>query len=185
MEGLREGLTPFPENLNSLNDCCYNKTCLGGFQTLPERLFDFTVTFPKPLLESKNKYCGECGLPDRQKISNDELDDATDDHCNIAMDNGFKGFYPHHTFTCLVYYKICNRMFQRVNRNQACRRNVINIIIYLPYRNCFIPYHMTWRYAPHIIGVEPLLRRILRETVAKFMEAMEEIYPEYFCTCYI
>ena len=93
---------------------------------------DFVVTWPRAILQSKDNYCKESGYPERQKINNDELDDATDEHCNIAMDNGFKGFYPHNTWTSLVYYKISDRMYRRINRNKSCRRNVINIIVYLP-----------------------------------------------------
>ena len=50
----REGLAKFPEYMTSLNECCYNKTCLGGFQTIPERLTDFTVTWGRAILQSKS-----------------------------------------------------------------------------------------------------------------------------------
>ena len=123
---MREALAPFPENLTSLNECCYNKTCLGGFQTLPDRLVDFVVTWPRAILQSKDKYCKECGYPERQKINNDELDNATDEHCNIAMDNGFKGFYTHHTWTCffVIYFfiKSSNRIVQ-LYAYQLCKYN--------------------------------------------------------------
>ena len=42
---------------------------------------------------------------------------------------------------------------------------------------------MTWRYAPQMIGVDPLVRRILREAVGLFEEELDNMYPEYFCTC--
>ena len=143
-----EGLATFPEYMNSLNECCYNKTCLGGFQSLPERLVNFQVTDPVPFLNSRSKFCVECGLPEREIIEDGDLDDACDDHANQAMDCGFKNMYPHHTLRCTIYYKISNRMFRRINRNQACRRNVLNIIVNLPYNNCLVPYHITWPHAP-------------------------------------
>ena len=179
-----EGLAEFPDKMTSLNECCYNKTCLRGFQSLPYTLSDFTVTFPTPLLSSKDKFCTVCGLPPRQAINNEELDDAQEEHANIAMENGFTCFYPHHSRRCTIFYKISNRMFRRINHYSSCRRNVINILVYLPYINCFVGFHMTWRYAPHIIGVEPLLRCILREAVGLFEEQLTDgYYPEYFCIC--
>lgn len=179
-----EGLSAFPEILNSLNECCHNRTCLSAFQSLPLRLSDFTVDIPEPLLHSKRRFCNECGLPLRQAITDEMLDDAQEEHANIAMDNGFKCFYPYHTRRCSIFYKISQRMFRRINQYSACRRNVLNILVYLPYNNCYVTHHQTWRYAPQFIVVEPLLRRILREVVGLFEEQMEDgYYPEYFCIC--
>ena len=180
-----EGLAAFPEYLNGLNQCCVNKTCYAGFQSLPYTLSDFTNTkaFPNPLLCSKSRFCSECGLPSREGITNDELDDAEEEHANIAMDNGFTCFSPYNTARCCIFYKVSNRMYRRIS-GTACRRNVLNIIVYLPYINSFVAYHMTWRYAPQIIGLEPLLRRILREAMGLFEDQLEDSsYPEFFCNC--
>lgn len=51
--------------------------------------FPDNITFPKPLSSSKGKFCSVYGLPPRQAISNEELDDAQEEHANMAMDNGF------------------------------------------------------------------------------------------------
>ena len=156
--------------MTSLNQCCYNKTCLGGFQTLPDTVSDYVKVFPTSLPASKTKFCGECGHPEKENISKGELDDAMDEHAHMARENGFSCFYSYHTPRCIVWYKISQRMHRKINRNSSCRRNVINILFYLTYNNCFVPYHMTYPYAPQIIWPEPLLKRILREAVAQFEE---------------
>ena len=61
-------LATFPEHLNSLNECSYNKTCLSGFQDLPEELVKFAVDIPEPILHSTAIFYNECGLPIRQII---------------------------------------------------------------------------------------------------------------------
>ena len=99
-----EGLADFPDNMKSLNDCCYNKTCLGGFQSLPDRLVNFHVTEPVALLSSKSKYCQECGFPEQEKVTDGDLDDYMDEHANLAMGSGFESMFPHHTpkvFRCV------------------------------------------------------------------------------------
>lgn len=73
-------------------------------------------------------------------------------------------------------------MFRRITKDKACRRNVVNVLVYLPYKNCYVAHHQTFRYAPQNIGVEQLLRRILKEAVGMFEEDIAEgSYPDYFC----
>ena len=102
--------------MNNLNKCCYDKTCLGvGWDFNPCQIL--CLTLPTRLL--KEKFCSECGLHSRQAISKEELDGASDEHANIAMANGFTRFYSHHTPRWTVFYKIKNRMFQKINHKHV------------------------------------------------------------------
>ena len=57
-------------------------------------------------------------------------------------------------------------------------------MVYLPYINSYMAYHMTWWYAPQIIGLEPLLSRILREAMGLFVDQLEDSsYLDFFCNC--
>ena len=47
------------------------------------------MTEPVAHLSSKSKYCQECGFPEQEKVTDGDLDDAMDEHANLAMDNGF------------------------------------------------------------------------------------------------
>lgn len=175
----------FPDIMTGLHDCCREKTCISNFQSLPLRLIDRDLKPPVPLLISKRKYCSLCGLPNRHLPDIEGLlDDAVDEHANMGYQNGFKPLYPGHTKKVTILYKVSNRMFQRMTHYTSCRRNVLNIIVYLPYHNCHIVHHQTFRYAPQNIGTEQLLIRIVIEAVGLFMDEIEEgDYPEFFCSC--
>ena len=98
------------------------------------------------------------------------------------MNNEFTCFPPYNTALCCIFYNVSNRMYRRIS-GAACRKNVFNIMVYLTYINSYVAYHMTWRYAPHIICLEPLLRRILREAMGMFEDQLEDSsYPDFFCS---
>ena len=113
-----------------------------------------------------------------------QIDDATDDHANVAYDCGFKPPFPGHTTDVIIRYKLSNRMFQRMTRYSSCCRNVLNAIVYLPQNNSFLLYHQTYIFAPQNIGTEQLLIRFLKETVSLLIDDITEgDYPELFCSC--
>ena len=136
-------------------------------------------------------FAGRCKLTTKtgfqvsaDDLADEELDDAQENHANLAMDNGFKCVWLHHTAQLTLFYKICNHMFRSVSAGRARRCNIINILICLTNNNCHDPYHMAGRYAPQLIGLVPLLRRILKEAVSRFEQELEEgMYLEYFCVC--
>lgn len=174
-----------PDILKGLNDCCREKTCLRNLQSLPIRLVDRDLTPPAPLLLSKRKFCRSCGLPSRHMLDLEGLlDDAIDDHANVAYNCGFKPLFPGHTKDVTILYKLSNRMFQRMTQYSSCRRNVLNVIVYLPKNNSILIHHQTYRFAPQNIGTEQLLIRILKEAVGLFTDDIAEgDCPELFCSC--
>ena len=97
------------------------------------------------------------------------------------MDNELTCFSPYNTAPCCIFYNVSNRTYRRIS-GTACRKNVLNIMVYLTYINSYVAYHITWRYAPQIICLEPLLRRILREAMGLFEDQLEDSsYPDLFC----
>ena len=173
-----------PTIFDGLQQCCVEKTCIADFQHLPERLVSRERCPPMALLYDKDKFCHGCGLPSRHahKIR-DVLEDKQEDVANVMYDNGFKALFPGNTLNICIQYKVSNRMFQRVSTYSSCRRNVLNVVAELPYNNCYITHHQIYRYAPQYIGTEQLVIRILREAVGLFEEAIDDDYPEFYCTC--
>ena len=84
-----------------------------GFQSLPDALSNSTNT------PFKGEVLLRMWLALKTAISKEELDGASDEHANIAMANGFTRFYPHHTPRWTVFYKIKNRMFQKINHKHV------------------------------------------------------------------
>ena len=174
----------YPRIFDGLQECCEERTCISDFQHLPERLLNRDLCAPKPLLCDKERWCKRCGLPSRDTPNvRDTLEDAADDLANVLYENNFKALFPGNTKNVTVQFKVSQRMFQRVGRHSSCRRNVLNLSVQLPFNNCYVNHHQTYRYAPQFIGIEQLLKRILREAVGLFEEAIDEDYPEFYCSC--
>ena len=134
-----------------------------------------------PLLYDKDKFCHGCGLPSGHAHNiRDALEETQEDVANVIYDNGFKAIFPGNTFNT---FKVSNRMFQRVSTYSSCRRNVLSVAAELPYNKYYITHYQIYRYAPQYIGTEQLVIRILREAVGLFEEAIDDDYPELYCTC--
>ena len=85
-------------------------------------------------------------MPDFEEL----VDDAFDDHANVAYDCGFKPPFPGHTKDIIVLYKLSNRIFQGMTQYSSCRRNVLNVIaiVYLPKNNSILIHYQTYRFDP-------------------------------------
>lgn len=171
---------------NGIKQCCVDKSCINNFQGIPVRVFDRKVVPYHQFLCDKDEFCSTCGFPDNTPEMVEKLEDLQEDSANEVSDMGFDAVKPGNSGNCKLiqtFWQRRHRFNSRFGGNRTCRRNILNIIIYIPTKNCYMVLHQTYRYLPFHMDPDVLMDRILREMMAIMREDLLHNIPDFFCKC--
>ena len=170
---------------NGIQQCCIEKRCINNFQGIPMRVFDRNAIPYHHFLFDKEEFCSTCGFPENTPAIIEQLEDLQEDSANEASDLGFDAVYPGNHGNCRFIQTFWQRRHRLNSRRggHIVRRNLLNIIIYIPTKNCYLVIHQTYRYLPFHMDPDILLDRILREMMALMREDLLQDIPDFFCKC--
>ena len=177
-----------PHIFNGIQPCCIESRCMRNFQGIPLRFCNPDVIPYQQLLNDKEKYCCICGYPDKTPEVLEVLEDLQEDEANEVSDMGFRAVFPGdrgnnrdiQTFWQRRHRVLSHRI---MGGYRSIRRNILNIIMWIPSKNCYLVNHQTYRFLPARINPDVFLDRILRETMALIREEYFQDIPEFFCQC--
>ena len=165
-----------------LCQCCVTGECKNSFINLPQRICNAKEY---RLIHSRDKFCRSCGLPSKSEKDQEVLCDLVEDYFNlydlreycdgpIQTVNGI--------FCYVKNYDRVQRRYEHVNY----RRNILNIIVFLPMLNSYLFLHQTYRYKPRGTTVSFIMKRIVNEAVNELKHSMRfdiTLFKDFTCKC--
>ena len=163
---------------NGERQCCVERSCVKNFQGIPMRVFDRNALPYHQFLVDKEKFCDNCGFPQRNPEIIDQLKDMQEDSANEVSDLGFQAVYPCNNGNdkmIQTFWQRRHRLQTRFGRGRSCRKNILNIIFYMPTKKLLLDTHQTYRYLPFHMDPSLLIERILRETMDLMQKDFQDI----------
>lgn len=171
------------EELTTLQNCCFEQSCIRNFIDLPFRIGDKDIEqlSLNPSLMCIN--CKHCSLPTNTPANIQALDDFESDLVTELSEFGYRPCFPGNTKTVQCWYLVKERWYKR-HEGRAMRRNVLNAIFLAPDYNGVVVHHQTFRYKPYRVDIHLFMKRLLNEAIPIFHENVTSVLKDkYFCQC--